>query len=474
MSSSATPRSSSSRSAAARAAAAAAAAAPTADDSASTNPADLGAIIDAQPQITWLQLTREPVKNLRAIAKHLGLTGVEKHAKEQLVRDIMRAHLARENLTLSEGVLETMPDGYGFLRTRSYVQNNDDVYVSPSQIRRFNLMNGDTVICSVRTPRDNESYHALVRIEAINGLEPARAANRPNYEDLIPLFPTERFKLEDAAGNISTRLVDLISPIGKGQRGLIVAPPKAGKTVLLKHVANAILENHPEILLLILLIDERPEEVTDMRRSVNAEVLASTFDEPISNHIKVSELLLEKAKRHVEMGRDVVILLDSITRLARAYNISVPSAGQTLSGGVNPFALHKPKRFFGAARKIENGGSLTVLATCLIETGSKMDDYIFEEFKGTGNMELHLDRKLFNKRIFPCIDVKMSGTRREELLMPPEDLNKVILLRRLFDDKNSQEIIEMLVKGLQVTKSNADFLARINPNYKGFSPAKES
>ncbi|MDD2999206.1 MAG: transcription termination factor Rho, partial [Candidatus Riflebacteria bacterium] len=335
-----------------------------------------------------------------------------------------------------------------------------------SQIKRYGLMCGDTIVAQVRLPKDDESYHALLRIEAVNGVGIERLQQRVSFESGIPVFPTDRFRLETSEEDISTRVFDLICPIGKGQRGLIVAPPKAGKTTLLKQLANAIIANHPEVLMLILLIDERPEEVTDMRRSVEAEVVASTFDEHINNHIKVSELLLEKAKRHVELGRDVVILLDSITRLARAYNISMPSAGQTLSGGVNPFALHKPKRFLGAARKIEHGGSLTVIATALVDTGSKMDEVIFEEFKGTGNMELHLDRKLFNKRIFPCIDVKMSGTRKEELLMDAEDLKKVIILRRAFEDKSSQEVVEMLVKGISNTKDNREFLGLINPNYK--------
>jgi transcription termination factor Rho len=411
-------------------------------------------------------LCEVPSKNLKTMAKELGIAGVEKMKKSQMIRAILQHHLSKQGLALSEGTLEITPEGYGFLRTRSYVQNDDDVYVSPSQIKRYGLMTGDTVIAQVRLPKDDESYHSLLKIEAVNDLPLEALSKRINFENGIPIFPRERFRLETPDNDISVRVFDLICPIGKGQRGLIVAPPKAGKTTLLKHLANAIIANHPEVLMLILLIDERPEEVTDMRRSVDAEVVASTFDEHISHHIKVSELLLEKAKRHVELGRDVVILLDSITRLARAYNISVPSAGQTLTGGVNPFALHKPKRFLGAARKIEGGGSLTVIATALVDTGSKMDEVIFEEFKGTGNMELHLDRKLFNKRIFPCIDVKLSGTRKEELLMPPEDLNKVIILRRAFEEKNPQEVVEMLVKSISATKTNAEFLAMINPNYK--------
>ncbi|MBQ2594618.1 MAG: transcription termination factor Rho [Candidatus Riflebacteria bacterium] len=426
------------------------------------------------PTFTYLQLCDEPIKNLKAVAKAIGIDGCDKMKKGELIRGILQEQYAQDGLALSEGVLDIMPEGYGFLRTHSYVQNDDDVYVSPSQIKRYNLLSGDTVIAQVRLPKDDESYHSLLKIEAVNGVSLDRLRQRVNFEDGIPVFPTDRFKLETGEDDVSTRVFDLVCPIGKGQRGLIVAPPKAGKTVLLKQLANAITRNHPEVLMLILLIDERPEEVTDMKRSVDAEVVASTFDEHINNHIKVSELLLEKAKRHVELGRDVVILLDSITRLARAYNISMPSAGQTLSGGVNPFALYKPKKFLGAARKIEHGGSLTVIATALIDTGSKMDEVIFEEFKGTGNMELHLDRKLFNKRIFPCIDVKMSGTRKEELLMDPEDLKKVIILRRAFEDKSSQEIVEMLVKGISNTENNKEFLSLINPNYKSSSNKKDT
>ena len=426
------------------------------------------------PTFTYLQLCDEPIKNLKAVAKAIGIDGLDKMKKGELIRSILQEQYAQDGLALSEGVLDIMPEGYGFLRTHSYVQNDDDVYVSPSQIKRYNLMSGDTVIAQVRLPKDDESYHSLLKIEAVNGVSLDRLRQRVNFEDGIPVFPTDRFRLETGEDDVSTRVFDLVCPIGKGQRGLIVAPPKAGKTVLLKQLANAITRNHPEVLMLILLIDERPEEVTDMKRSVDAEVVASTFDEHINNHIKVSELLLEKAKRHVELGRDVVILLDSITRLARAYNISMPSAGQTLSGGVNPFALYKPKKFLGAARKIEHGGSLTVIATALIDTGSKMDEVIFEEFKGTGNMELHLDRKLFNKRIFPCIDVKMSGTRKEELLMDPEDLKKVIILRRAFEDKSSQEVVEMLVKGISNTENNKEFLSLINPNYKSSSSKKDT
>jgi transcription termination factor Rho len=425
------------------------------------------AIVD-NPSFTYLQLCEESIKNLRAVAKALEIKSPEKMRKQDLIRAILTEQLAQQGLGLAEGVLDILPEGYGFLRTKSFIQNDDDVYVSPSQLKRYGLLTGDTIVAQIRIPKDDESYASLLKIEAVNGVGLDRIRNRKNFEEGIPVFPTDRFKLEtgDTADH-STRVFDLVCPIGKGQRGLIVAPPKAGKTVLLKQLANAISANHPEVLMLILLIDERPEEVTDMRRSVDAEVIASTFDEHINNHIKVSELLLEKAKRHAELGRDVVILLDSITRLARAYNISMPSAGQTLSGGVNPFALHKPKRFLGAARKIEHGGSLTVIATALIDTGSKMDEVIFEEFKGTGNMELHLDRKLFNKRIFPCIDVKNSGTRKEELLMDPDDLRKVIILRRAFEDKNSQEVIEMLVKGISNTGNNAEFLSLINPNYRG-------
>ena len=369
-----------------------------------------------------------------------------------------------ENLVTHEGVLEMMPDGYGFLRSSDYhsLASPDDVYVAPNQIKSYSLKTGDTVKGYVRPPKEGEKYFALTRIEAINGLSPQEIRDRVPFDFLTPLFPNERLKLSNRPENLSMRIMDLFTPIGKGQRGLIVAQPKTGKTFLLKDVANAIAQNHPEVYLIILLIDERPEEVTDMARSVKAEVVASTFDEPADRHVKVANIVLEKAKRLVECGHDVVILLDSITRLARAYNTVQPASGKILSGGVDANALQKPKRFFGAARKIENGGSLTILATALIDTGSKMDEVIFEEFKGTGNMELQLDRKLSNKRIYPAIDVIASSTRREDLLLDKDILKKMYILRNHFADMNSQEAMELLLQNMRGTFSNEEFLMSMN------------
>lgn len=369
-----------------------------------------------------------------------------------------------ENLVTHEGVLEMMPDGYGFLRSSDYhyLASPDDVYVAPNQIKSYSLKTGDTVKGYVRPPKEGEKYFALTRIENINGLSPQEIRDRVPFDFLTPLFPNERLKLSNRPENLSMRIMDLFTPIGKGQRGLIVAQPKTGKTFLLKDVANAIAQNHPEVYLIILLIDERPEEVTDMARSVKAEVVASTFDEPADRHVKVANIVLEKAKRLVECGHDVVILLDSITRLARAYNTVQPASGKILSGGVDANALHKPKRFFGAARKIENGGSLTILATALIDTGSKMDEVIFEEFKGTGNMELQLDRKLSNKRIYPAIDVIASSTRREDLLLDKDILKKMYILRNHFADMNSQEAMELLLQNMRGTFSNEEFLMSMN------------
>lgn len=362
------------------------------------------------------------------------------------------------------GVLEIMQDGYGFLRSSdyNYVASPDDIYVSPSQIKLFGLKTGDTVKGQIRPPKEGEKYFALLRVETVNGKTTEEIRDRVAFEYLTPLFPEEKLNLSSKPTNYSTRIVDLFSPIGKGQRGMIVAQPKTGKTVLLKNLANAIAENHPECYLMILLIDERPEEVTDMARSVKAEVIASTFDEQAEKHVKVSNLVLEKAKRMVECGHDVVILLDSITRLARAHNTVMPSSGKILSGGVDANALHKPKRFFGAARNVENGGSLTIIATALIETGSKMDEVIFEEFKGTGNMELQLDRKLSNKRVYPAIDVPASGTRREDLLLDKEELQRVWILRKFMSDMNSNEAMEFLLDRLKGTKNNAEFLISMN------------
>jgi len=374
------------------------------------------------------------------------------------------SNLDFDNVIANEGVLEIMPDGYGFLRSSdyNYLSSPDDIYVSQSQIKLFGLKTGDTVRGSIRPPKEGEKYFPLVRVEAINGQNPADIRDRVPFDYLTPLFPTERFKLYNGPGNFSTRIIDLFTPIGKGQRGLIVAQPKTGKTMLLKDVANAIAKNHPEAYLIILLIDERPEEVTDMARSVRAEVVASTFDEPAERHVKIANIVLEKAKRMVECGHDVVILLDSITRLARAYNTVAPASGKILSGGVDANALHKPKRFFGAARNIENGGSLTILATALIDTGSKMDEVIFEEFKGTGNMELQLDRKLSNKRVFPAIDLTASSTRRDDLLLDKETLQRIWVLRNHLADMNSNESMEFLLQQMRGTQNNEEFLISMN------------
>ena len=369
-----------------------------------------------------------------------------------------------DGLIVNEGVLEIMQEGYGFLRSSDYhyLASPDDIYVSPSQIKLFSLKTGDTVRGQIRPPKEGEKYFALLRVESVNGKTTEEIRDRVPFEYLTPLFPNERLSLSTKAGHYSTRILDLFSPIGKGQRGMIVSQPKSGKTVLLKELANAIAENHPEVYLIVLLIDERPEEVTDMARSVNAEVIASTFDEQAEKHVKVSSIVLQKAKRMVESGHDVVILLDSITRLARAYNTTIPSSGKILSGGVDANALHKPKRFFGAARNVENGGSLTIIATALIETGSKMDEVIFEGFKGTGNMELQLDRKLANKRIYPAIDVPASGTRREDLLMEKEELSRIWILRKLMSDMNSSEAIEFLLQRMKGTQDNDEFLISMN------------
>ncbi len=377
--------------------------------------------------------------------------------KENLIRDF-------DGVVSNEGVLEIMQDGYGFLRSSdyNYLASPDDIYVSPSQIKLFGLKTGDTVKGQIRPPKEGEKYFALIKVDSINGKTTEEIRDRVAFEYLTPLFPEQKLKLSTTPDNLSTRILDLFSPIGKGQRGMIVAQPKTGKTVLLKNIANAIAENHPEVYLIVLLIDERPEEVTDMARSVKAEVIASTFDEQAERHVKVASIVLEKAKRMTECGHDVVILLDSITRLARAYNTVVPSSGKILSGGVDANALHKPKRFFGAARKIENGGSLTIIATALIDTGSKMDEVIFEEFKGTGNMELQLDRKLSNRRVYPAIDVPASGTRREDLLMKEEELQRVWILRKFMADMNSVEAMEFLQSKMKGTRNNEEFLISMN------------
>jgi len=395
---------------------------------------------------------------LYQIARDLELQGYSRLRKKELIFEIMKAQTEKDGHIFAQGILEILPDGYGFLRPFGYLPSEDDIYISPSQIRRFDLRTGDLIAGQARPPKDSEKFFALLRVESVNGCDPEQLNQRLHFDALTPIFPDERINLETEDSDISTRIVDLIAPLGKGQRGLIVAPPKAGKTVLLKKIANSITENYPDIELIILLIDERPEEVTDMQRSVKGEVVASTFDEPPENHAKVADMVLERAKRLVEHKKDVVILMDSLTRLARAHNLIVPPSGRTLSGGVDPTALHKPKRFFGAARNIEEGGSLTILATALIETGSRMDEVIFEEFKGTGNMELILDRKLAERRIFPAIDIKRSGTRREESLLSKEELELVWNFRRVTHSLGVVEVAEMLIDAMKKTKTNKDLL----------------
>ena len=381
--------------------------------------------------MTLRDLEHKTLTELAEMAAEFEIPNIAKLRKRQVIEAIMQAQAQKDGMEYTKGVLEILPDGFGFLRRGDYAPSNDDIYVSASQIRRFMLRTGDNVSGLVRPPKDTEKYHALLRVERVNDLDPEQSAGRKPFEDLTPIYPNRRLRLETESKEIAMRLMDVISPIGKGQRGMIVSPPKAGKTTLLKNIANSLTTNHPELELIVLLIDERPEEVTDMQRSVRGEVISSTFDQPSENHVRVAELVLERAKRMVESGRDVVILLDSITRLARAYNLVEPPSGRTLSGGVDPSALHKPKRFFGAARNIEEGGSLTVMATALVETGSRMDEVIFEEFKGTGNMEVHLDRKLADRRIFPAIDLVRSGTRKEELLLDNDELEAMWVIRKV-------------------------------------------
>jgi len=404
------------------------------------------------------------VAGLTAIARQLDLPGATGMRKQDLIFQILRARSERNGLMFSEGVLETLPDGYGFLRgpDYNYLPGPDDVYVSPSQIRRFGLHTGDTVSGQIRPPREGERYFALVKVDAVNFEPPERKSERVFFENLTPLYPQEKFNLEYAPEELCTRVIDMMAPIGKGQRALIVAPPRTGKTMLLQALANSVGTNHPDAFLIVLLIDERPEEVTDMQRSVRGEVISSTFDEPPQRHVQIAEMVIEKAKRLVETGRDVVILLDSITRLARAYNTVVPTSGRILSGGVDSNALQKPKRFFGAARKIEGAGSLTIVATALIDTGSRMDDVIFEEFKGTGNLEIHLDRKLSDRRVYPSIDIQKSGTRKEELLLEKDVLSKVYILRKVLDPLSTVDAMELLLGKLSKTKTNAEFLAAMN------------
>ncbi|MBP1751932.1 MAG: transcription termination factor Rho [Geobacteraceae bacterium] len=406
------------------------------------------------------ELKSKKINELATIAKDLHIEGASHLRKQDLIFAILNAQTEKNGMIFGEGVLETLPDGFGFLRAPdyNYLPGPDDIYVSPSQIRRFNLQTGDTVSGQIRPPKEGERYFALLKVETVN-YEPLEGIrDKVLFDNLTPLYPEEKLKLETTPDNMSTRVMELITPIGKGQRGLIVAPPRTGKTMLLQNIANSIAQNHPEVFLIVLLIDERPEEVTDMQRSVKGEVVSSTFDEPAARHIQVAEMVIEKAKRLVEHRRDVVILLDSITRLARAYNTVIPPSGKVLSGGVDSNALHKPKRFFGAARNIEEGGSLTIIATALVDTGSKMDEVIFEEFKGTGNMELHLDRKLVEKRVFPAIDMNKSGTRKEELLIEKAALNRIWILRKVLHPMNVVDSMEFLISKLAETKTNQGFL----------------
>lgn len=437
-------------------------------------------------------LREKKLEDLRVIAKTLGIKSITKYRKNELIdmilqntgkeeeevpqektsgeidiNDIDMEELPEkvteeleqmENIDGAEGILEIHQDGYGFLRSDNYLSGDNDIYVSPSQIRRFRLRTGDKVFGITRPAKSGEKYKALLYVKSVNGLDPETCLNRPDFDSLTPIYPRKRIALETVPNNLSTRIIDLMAPIGKGQRGMIVSPPKAGKTTLLKSVANAISKNHPDIEIIVLLIDERPEEVTDMQRSVDGDVVYSTFDELPNHHTKVAEIVLERAKRLVEHGKDVIILLDSITRLARAYNLTIPATGRTLSGGLDPGALHKPKRFFGAARNLEEGGSLTILATALVETGSRMDDVIFEEFKGTGNMEIHLDRKLSEKRIFPALDINKSGTRREELLLTQKELETIWAIRKALGNSPTQDVTETLIDGLMKSKNNEEFI----------------
>jgi transcription termination factor Rho len=414
--------------------------------------------------MTIAELKEKNITELTKIARSLELPGASGLRKQDLIFKILQAQSEKEGHIFAEGVLEILPDGYGFLRSPdyNYLPGPDDIYVSPSQIRKFDLKTGDTISGQVRPPHEGEKYFALVKIEAVNFESPDEARNKILFDNLTPLYPQERLKLETVRENISARVMDLLTPLGKGQRGLIVSPPRAGKTMLLQNVANSITANHPEVVLMVLLIDERPEEVTDMQRSVKGEVISSTFDEPAARHVQVAEMVIEKAKRLVEHKRDVVILLDSITRLARAYNTIVPPSGKVLSGGVDSNALQRPKRFFGSARNIEEGGSLTIIATALIDTGSRMDDVIFEEFKGTGNSEIILERKLVDKRTFPAIDIQRSGTRKEELLIPKEDLQRIWVLRKVLNPLSPVEAMELLIERLAKAQTNNEFLAKMS------------
>ena len=418
--------------------------------------------IKETPGLTVAELETKSLEELQTIARDFGVQNASRLRKPELINRILQVQTEQQGGIFGQGVLEIVEEGYGFLRGERYLPGPNDVYVSQSQIRRFGLRTGDWVAGQVRPPKENEKFYSLLRVETVNGMDPETARRRPNFDSLTPIFPMELINLETEPHILSTRLLNLVAPIGRGQRGLIVSPPKAGKTILLKHIANGITANYKDIHLIVLLIGERPEEVTDMRRSVDGEVISSTFDEPVEDHIRVAEMTLERAKRLVECGYDVVILLDSITRLARAYNLAVPPSGRTLSGGIDPVALYPPKRFFGAARNIEGGGSLTIVATCLIDTGSRMDDVIYEEFKGTGNMELHLDRKLAERRIYPAIDIQRSGTRREELLLDEQTLRQVWTMRRMVSMLGGTDGTELVLGRLAKTANNAEFLATLN------------
>src|SRR5690348_5110780 len=417
-----------------------------------------------QMSISLAELKEKNITDLAKIAKELNIPGASGMRKQELIFMILRAQTEKNGLIFSEGVLECLPDGFGFLRAPeyNYLPGPDDIYVSPSQIRKFDLRTGDTVSGQVRPPKDGERYFALIKVEAVNFEDPEVTRNKIFFDNLTPLYPSERIRLETVKENLTGRVLDMLCPLGKGQRGLIVAPPRTGKTMMLQSIANSITTNHPEIALIVLLIDERPEEVTDMQRTVKGEVISSTFDEPPQRHIQVAEMVLEKAKRLVEHKRDVVVLLDSLTRLGRAYNAVTPPSGQVLSGGIDANALQRPRRFFAAARNIEEGGSLTIIATALIDTGSRMDDVIFEEFKGTGNMEINLDRRLVDKRVFPTIDINRSGTRKDELLLPADELNRVWVLRKVLSPLSTVEAMELLLGRLVKSKSNAEFLGSMS------------
>ena len=414
-----------------------------------------------------VNLDEKLLKDLQNIASEMGVKNFKKLTKDNLIVEIMKAKAESNGLYFKSGILDILGDGFGFLRTDGFLPSANDIYVSQSQIRRFHLRQGDEVAGEVRPPKDTEKYYAILKIKLVNDDDPEKARNRRYFDKLTPIYPTDRLYLETTPKRFLARVIDLLAPIGKGQRGLIVSPPKAGKTTILKEIANSITANNPEVMLIVLLVDERPEEVTDMERSVQGDVISSTFDQPCENHLKVSEMVLERAKRLVEQGKDVVILLDSVTRLARAYNLMTPASGRVLSGGVDATALYPPKRFFGSARNIENGGSLTILATALVETGSKMDEVIFEEFKGTGNLEIKLDRKLADKRIFPAIDIEKTGTRKEELIMNKEEAELVWKLRRVLHSLDSTEAIELLIAKTRDTKSNAEFLLAVKNSATG-------